>query len=159
MQIEKYEFYVQSLLWDISTLPRYYTTFPRTEVSVPDLGREKFRYNYIIRFLLSPRRGFFKSGHELSLDLAGFLNHWVPWGTHNSLKKKKKKKFCSKCFDPYIKSCALAMRSSSTVYGSKTMNSRRAMCSWILLPSWTAEYHGVLTLILYWKTLLVPVLQ
>ena len=27
----------------------------------------------------------------LSIDLAGFLNHWVLWGTHTSLEKQKKK--------------------------------------------------------------------
>jgi hypothetical protein len=43
MQIEEYGSYLQSFLRDISKLPRYYTTFPRTEVPVPDLGRKKFR--------------------------------------------------------------------------------------------------------------------
>ena len=65
----------------------------------------------------------------VSLDLAGFLNHWVPWGTHTSTEKQQKKKFCSKCFDPYTKSCAFAMRSCSTKYGSIIFNSRRAYCT------------------------------
>ena len=46
----------------------------------------------------------------------------VPSSIKKKLFKKKEKKFCSKCFDPYIKSCAFAMRSCSTKYGSKKLN-------------------------------------
>ena len=42
MHIEKYGFYPQSLLRDISKLPRL---FPRTEVPVPGLGREKILWS------------------------------------------------------------------------------------------------------------------
>ena len=38
-----------------------------------------------------------------------------------------KKKFCPKCFDPYPKSCAFAMRSCSTKYGLTILSSRRAI--------------------------------
>jgi hypothetical protein len=38
-----------------------------------------------------------------------------------------KKKFCLKCFDPYPKSCAFAMRFCFTKYGSINLSSRRAM--------------------------------
>ena len=61
-------------------------------------------------------------------------NNWVLWGTQQSqvvvvcLEKQKRKKFCSKCFDSYTKSCAFAMRFCSTKYGSIIFNSRRAMC-------------------------------
>ena len=36
-----------------------------------------------------------------------------------------KKKFYSKCFDPYPKNCAVAMRSCSTKYGSINLSSSR----------------------------------
>ena len=36
-------------------------------------------------------------------------------------------KFCPKCFDSYLKSCAFAMRSCSTKYGSIILSSQRAM--------------------------------
>ena len=38
-----------------------------------------------------------------------------------------KKKFCPKCFDPYPKSCAFAMRFCSTKYGLIISSSRRAI--------------------------------
>ena len=56
-------------------------------------------------------RSIFRSG--------GISKSLSTMGYSHFFRKTKKKKFCSKCFDPYIKSCTFAMRSCSTKYGSK----------------------------------------
>jgi hypothetical protein len=88
----------------------------------------------------------------ISIDLAGFSKSLSTMGYSHFFRKTKKKKFCFKCFDLYIKSCAFAMRSCSTKYGSKKNEQSKSnvfLNSTTIVPSCTAEYHGVLTLILY----------